>query len=497
MAPRGKSSFVCRECAYVSPGWLGRCPGCGEWNTIEESAPAPVSPRGVGRRGAGAAVAAPAPLRLIDVDPASQARLTTGLGEFDRVLGGGLVAGSVVLVGGEPGVGKSTLLLQTLLDLEERAVSTLLVSGEESAAQVKLRSVRLGGEGSRLRLLPETQTEGVVAALEHLKPAVCVVDSVQTLWSAEVGSVPGSVAQIRDAAAQLLRVAKDNGIALVLVGHVTKEGELAGPRVLEHMVDAVLSFEGERAQPFRILRAVKNRFGSTNEVGVFQMAERGLEEVPDPASVFLDDGDLRSGSVVVPVLEGSRCLLAEVQALVAPSNLAMPQRVARGVDRNRLAMIVAVLSRRARLPLLKCDIFVNVGGGLALEDPAADLAVALAIASAWRDGTDGHGLAAFGEVSLTGKVRYALQGEKRIQELMRRGFPQIFVPGRNADEFASAAGIGGAPGLGAGGKSAHGRAGATMSALKLVAVTDVAEAAKRAVGAKSGVDAATGRHGAG
>ncbi len=281
--------------------------------------------------------------------PALSDRIDTGLDEFNRVLGGGLVAGSVVLVGGEPGVGKSTLLLQALLSMEARGVSTLLISGEESASQVKLRSVRLGGGDSGLRLLPETQTEAVVRALEQLKPPVCVVDSVQTLWSAGVGSTPGSVAQIRDATAQLLRVAKDNDIALVLVGHVTKDGELAGPRVLEHMVDAVLSFEGERAQPFRILRAVKNRFGSTNEVGVFQMAEQGLVEVPDPASVFLEEGDLRSGSVVVPVMEGTRCLLAEVQALVAPSNLAMPQRVARGVDRNRLAMIVAVLDRRARL----------------------------------------------------------------------------------------------------------------------------------------------------
>lgn len=453
-----KSAFVCGECGYVSPGWLGRCPGCGQWNTLaEEAAPARTGARGAAR-GAAASAAAPTPVRLTDVDPGSQVRTTTGLTEFDRVLGGGLVAGSVVLVGGEPGIGKSTLLLQTLLGMERRDVATLLVSGEESPAQVKLRSVRLGGEASQLRLLAETQTESVVAALEHLRPAVCVVDSVQTLWSAEVSSPPGSVAQIRDASAQLIRVAKDTSISLVLVGHVTKDGELAGPRVLEHMVDAVLSFEGERAQPFRILRAVKNRFGSTNEVGVFRMAERGLEEVPDPASVFLEEGDLRSGSVVVPVLEGTRCLLAEVQALVAPSSLAMPQRVARGVDRNRLAMLVAVLNRRARLPLLKFDIFVNVAGGLVLEDPAADLAVALAIATAWRDSSDGRGMAAFGEVSLTGKVRYVLQGDKRIQELARRGFPQILVPGRNAEEFAGSGGVSGG--------------------VKLEAVGDVAEAVK-------------------
>ncbi len=456
MAPRRTSTFVCRECGYISPGWLGRCPGCGQWNTISEEA----APTRIGPRGPRSPRPAPTPLRLTDVDPGARARLSTGLGEFDRVLGGGLVPGSVVLVGGEPGVGKSTLLLQALLDMESQGISVILVSGEESAAQVKLRSVRLGGADSRLRLLTETQSDMVVESLEQLKPAVCVVDSVQTLWSPEVGSAPGSVAQIRDATARLLRVAKDGGIALILVGHVTKDGELAGPRVLEHMVDAVLSFEGERTQPFRILRAVKNRFGSTNEVGVFQMGELGLEEVSDPASVFLEEGDLRAGSVVVPVLEGTRCLLAEVQALVTTSSLAMPQRVARGVDRNRLTMIVAVLSRRAQLPLFKCDIFVNVAGGLALEDPAADLAVALAIASAWQDGADGHGVAAFGEVSLTGKVRYVLQGEKRIQELIRRGFPQILVPARNAEEFT--------------------RAGEAPPRLRLDAVADIVQAVKYA-----------------
>jgi DNA repair protein RadA/Sms len=425
--PRGKSSFICRECGYSSPGWLGRCPGCGNWNTIVEEM-----------------IPACAPLRLSEVDLTAQSRIGTGLGEFDRVLGGGLVAGSVVLVGGEPGVGKSTLLLQALVSMERRGVGTLLVSGEESPAQVKLRGNRLEeseSDSTDLRLVTETQTESVVAALGELKPQVCVVDSVQTLWSSEIRSSPGSVAQIRDATAQLLRVAKAVGTALVLVGHVTKEGELAGPRVLEHMVDAVLSFEGERTQPFRILRAVKNRFGSTNEVGVFQMAEQGLIEVPDPSSIFVEEGDLRSGSAVVPVVEGSRCLLAEVQALVTPSNLAMPQRVARGVDRNRLAMIIAVLSRRARLPLLKCDIFVNVAGGLALDDPAADLAVALAVASAWHDGDSGPGVAAFGEVSLTGNVRYVLQGEKRVQELTRRGLPRILIPARNAEEMSTRAGM--------------------------------------------------------
>jgi DNA repair protein RadA/Sms len=459
MPKSGKRSFVCRECGYQSPGWLGRCPGCGQWNTIDELAAPAAVPRPAGRgnlRVAGAAVAAPVPVSLAEVGFESGGRIDTGLSEFNRVLGGGLVAGSVVLVGGEPGVGKSTLLLQALLAMESTGVSTLLVSGEESAGQVKLRSVRLGGGASSLRLVTETQTEAVVAALEQMQPAACVVDSVQTLWSSGVGSTPGSVAQIREVTAQLLQVAKSHGIALILVGHVTKDGELAGPRVLEHMVDAVLSFEGDRAQPFRILRAVKNRFGSTNEVGVFQMAEQGLIEVPDPASVFLEEGDMRSGSVVVPVLEGTRCLLAEVQALVAPTSLAMPQRVARGVDRNRLAMIVAVLTRRARLSLSNCDIFVNIAGGLILEDPAADLAVALAIASAFRDGDAGQGLAAFGEISLTGKVRYALQSDKRMQEAARRGFERIVVPSRSAQESA--------------------KAGLVPAGVKVEAVTDVAEA---------------------
>ena len=453
--PRGKSSFVCRECGHASPGWLGRCPECGNWNTIVEEVSKATPGAGKARA---QTLPAPVTVRLADVDAGAHERIDTGLGELNRVLGGGLVAGGVVLLGGEPGIGKSTLLLQALLDMERAGVSTILVSGEESAAQVKLRSRRLGGDASGLRLLTETQTEAVVACLESVQPAVCVVDSVQTMWSAEVASAPGSVAQIRDAAGQLVRVAKSNGIALLLVGHVTKDGDLAGPRVLEHMVDAVLSFDGERAQPFRILRAVKNRFGSTNEVGVFQMAERGLEEVPDPSSVFLEEGELRSGSAVVPVMEGSRCLLAEVQALVAPSAMALPQRVARGVDRNRLAMIVAVLSRRARMPLPKCDIFVNVAGGLVIDDPAADLAVALAIASAWQDGPSAKGVAGFGELSLTGKVRYAMQGEKRLQELARRGFQTVLLPVRNGDEYRASA--------------------AALSGLTLQTVNDIGEAVR-------------------
>ena len=432
---KARSIFVCGGCGYQSHRWLGRCPDCGEWNTLIEEAPA-AAPPDVRRRGAGgAAVVAPTPFTLAAVDAHDEERLATGLGEFDRVLGGGLVRGSVVLVGGEPGIGKSTLLLQTLLGLQQAGVATLLVSGEESAGQVKLRARRLTDSPDGLPLVCETEVEAVVACLEEHSPAVCVVDSVQTLWSSALTSAPGSVSQIREVTGRLLRVAKEGGTTLVLVGHVTKSGDLAGPRVLEHMVDVVLAFEGDRGQPFRILRGSKNRFGATNEVGVFAMTGRGLEDVPDPSALFLDEAEPTAGSAVVAAIEGTRCLLAEVQALVAPSALAMPRRVTRGVEANRLAMVVAVLSRRAGLGLGECDIFVNVAGGLSLEDPGADLPVALAVASAWRDKSVTPGLAAFGELSLTGQLRYVAQGEKRLLELARRGFERVLVPRRNAEEL--------------------------------------------------------------
>jgi DNA repair protein RadA/Sms len=401
-----------------------------------EEAPA-AAPPDVRRGGVGASphVAVPEVRTLGAVDARDEERLATGLGEFDRVLGGGLVKGSVVLVGGEPGIGKSTLLLQTLLGLQQAGVATLLVSGEESAGQVKLRARRLSEAPDALPLICETEVEAVVACLEAHAPAVCVIDSVQTLWSSALTSAPGSVSQIREATGRLLRVVKATGTTLVLVGHVTKSGDLAGPRVLEHMVDVVLAFEGDRGQPFRILRGSKNRFGATNEVGVFSMTGRGLEDVPDPSALFLDEAEPTAGSAVVAAIEGTRCLLAEVQALVVPTTFAMPRRVTRGVEANRLAMVVAVLSRRAGLGLGECDIFVNVAGGLSLEDPGADLPVALAVASAWRDKTVTPGLAAFGELSLTGQLRYVAQGEKRMVELARRGFERVVMPRRNAEEL--------------------------------------------------------------
>ncbi|HZK49429.1 MAG TPA: DNA repair protein RadA, partial [Thermoleophilia bacterium] len=363
---RTRSLFTCTGCGYQSPRWLGRCPDCGEWNTLVEEVVHARPSNGGGH------ASAPTPLRLDSVSTDAEERIFTGIDEFDRVLGGGLVPGSLVLVGGEPGIGKSTLLLQALLSLQGRGIPTLLVSGEESAAQVKMRARRLEGPFDGLRLISETRTGSVVACLDEHRPAVCVVDSVQTLWSEDISSAPGSVSQIRDVTGQLLRVAKEKGIIMLLVGHVTKSGDLAGPRVLEHMVDAVLSFEGDRSRPYRLLRGVKNRFGSTNEVGVFQMTGRGLLGVPDPSSLFLEEGSDSPGSAVLAAMEGTRCLLAEVQALVVPSGLAMPRRVTRGVDGNRLAMVTAVLTRRAGLHLGECDIFVNVAGGLSVEDPGAD-----------------------------------------------------------------------------------------------------------------------------
>jgi DNA repair protein RadA/Sms len=416
MAKAAPSLFACSECGYSSSRWFGRCPGCGEFGTLlEESAP-------------DVRVAAPARplLRLVDVEVQEADRIATGVPELDRVLGGGLVPASLVLVGGEPGVGKSTLLLAALaaISQERRA---LLVTGEESVAQVKLRAARLGG-AERVEILAETELDTVCATLERERPDVCVIDSVQTLYAAELGSAPGSVAQVREAAGRLLRVAKEAGVAVFLVGHVTKDGSVAGPRVLEHLVDCVLQFEGDRYRAHRILRAAKNRFGSTNELGVFEMTGTGLVGVPDPSELFGRSEAGEVGAAVACTLEGTRPILLEIQALVAPSDLAMPRRVATGVDPKRLAMIVAVLGRHARLALGQADVFVNVAGGVRIDEPGADLAVALAIASAARGTPVKEGLAAFGELGLTGRLREATQAERRLEECAKLGFRAVLVP---------------------------------------------------------------------
>jgi DNA repair protein RadA/Sms len=366
------------------------------------------------------------PLRLVDVVAEESERISTGIPELDRVLGGGLVPASLVLVGGEPGVGKSTLLLSALgaISGERRA---LLVTGEESVAQVKLRAARVGGCDG-IEILAETDLDAICELLERERPAVCVIDSVQTLWSADIGSAPGSVAQVREAAGRLLRVAKESGVATFLVGHVTKDGSVAGPRMLEHLVDCVLQFEGDRYHAHRILRAVKNRFGSTNELGVFEMTGAGLVGVPDPSELFGRAHPGEIGAAVACVLEGTRPLLLEIQALVAPTDLAMPRRVGTGVDPKRLAMIVAVLARHAGLPLGGADVFVNVAGGVRIDEPGADLAIALAIASAAKGLPVREGLAAFGEVGLTGRLRAATQADRRVEECRKLGLAIVLAP---------------------------------------------------------------------
>jgi DNA repair protein RadA/Sms len=411
------TQFACTECGYSAGRWFGKCPACGTFGTLVEETPPAVL------KGA----AAPRPLlRLADVQAEEAARISTGVAELDRVLGGGLVPASLVLLGGEPGVGKSTLLLTALREVSKTR-RALLVTGEESAAQVKLRAARLGG-AEAVEILAEVELEAVCATLERERPAVCVIDSVQTLSSSELGSAPGSVAQVREAAARLLRVAKEAGVATILVGHVTKDGTVAGPRVLEHLVDCVLQFEGDRYHAHRILRAAKNRFGSTNELGVFEMTGGGLVGVPDPSELFGRSEPGEVGAAVACALEGTRPLLLEIQALVAPTDLAMPRRVATGVDPRRLAMIVAVLSRHAAVALGSADVFVNVAGGVRIDEPGADLAVALAIASAAKGVPIRERTAAFGEIGLTGRLRPAAQAERRLEECAKLGLRAAVVP---------------------------------------------------------------------
>ena len=409
--------FACTECGYSTGRWLGRCPSCASFGSlIEEAALEPGQKK--------IPVARPL-LRLVEVEASEADRIATGVPELDRVLGGGLVPGSLVLVGGEPGVGKSTLLLSALRSIAESR-RALLVSGEESPAQVKLRAERLGGPG-KIEILAETELESVCEVLERERPQVCVVDSVQTLYSAELGSTPGSVAQVREVASRLMRLAKEEGITIILVGHVTKDGAVAGPRVLEHLVDCVLQFEGDCYREHRILRAIKNRFGSTNELGVFEMASGGLIGVPDASALFghCEPGEI--GAAVACTLEGSRPILLEIQALVSKSELAMPRRVGTGVDPKRLAMIVAVLSRHARVALGQADVFVNVAGGVRIDEPGADLAIALAIASAARGVPARPALAAFAEIGLTGRLRAATQGERRYEECDKLGLERVLV----------------------------------------------------------------------
>jgi DNA repair protein RadA/Sms len=433
---RSATVYACSECGHESPKWHGRCPGCGQWNTLAEEAraSAPAGARGGsgGRGGSSGGGRALRPVRLGEVESPRIDRLSTGIGELDRVLGGGLVPGSLVLIGGSPGIGKSTLTTGALGNLAAAGRKVLYVSGEESAAQVKLRAERLGSGALAVPIVAETDLDAVLATLEAERPDACVIDSVQVLYDSALSGAPGSVGQVREVAGRVMRVAKERGIATLLVGHVTKEGSLAGPRVLEHLVDCVLSFEGERERTYRTLRALKNRFGSTNEAGVFEMREQGLVEVEDASARFVSEATRAPGSVVLCAMEGSRPLLVEVQALVAPSELVPPRRVANGVDRNRLALVLAVLARHGGLSLGSSDVFVSVAGGVRVDEPGADLAIALALASAAKGveaAPDGRPLAAFGELGLTGELRHVAHGERRLAEARKFGLEGVVCPG--------------------------------------------------------------------
>jgi len=426
-----RTIFACQACGFLSSKWLGRCPDCGEWNSLVEERQETPEPA---RQGELRLELGGRPHPYDAVDGAEAARVSTGIGEFDRVLGGGLVPGSMVLIGGEPGIGKSTLLLQAAQLLSRRGGAVLYVSGEESERQVKLRGERLGVSGGGLFLMGETSLERILQEVEALKPAALVVDSVQTVFSSKFPSAPGSISQVREVATQLLFLSKGRGITCFLIGHVTKDGNLAGPKSLEHIVDTVLYFEGERHQHHRIVRAVKNRFGAISEMGVFEMTGSGLKPVPNPSALFLQERlEGSPGSAVVATIEGSRPMLVEVQALVSPSSFGTPRRMSIGIDPNRTSLLIAVLEKRVGLELLGDDVFVSVVGGVEVSEPAADLAVAAAVASSFRNRPLAPHTVVFGEIGLGGEVRAVGQAALRVREAEQMGFTRCVLPARSVN----------------------------------------------------------------
>jgi DNA repair protein RadA/Sms len=428
-----RSQYVCTECGGIAAKWAGQCPGCNAWNTLQETIVDTHARAGTRFQ----PLAPESGLQWLDqVVGAEMPRCSSGAEEFDRVLGGGLVAGSVVLIGGDPGIGKSTLLLQAIAHLSATR-PVLYVSGEESAAQVALRARRLGVDGSRVPLLAEISLERIVAAIEAARPAVVVIDSIQTLYTEQLQSAPGSVAQVRECAARLTRLAKQTDVTLVLIGHVTKEGTLAGPRVLEHMVDTVLYFEGDAHSSFRLVRAFKNRYGAVNEIGVFAMTDRGLRGVSNPSALFLSQHDRQvPGSCVLVTQEGTRPLLVEIQALVDASHAPNPRRLSVGLEQARLAMLLAVLHRHAGVACFDQDVFINAVGGVKVGEPAADLAVLLAIVSSLKDRPLPRGLAVFGEVGLAGEIRPSPRGQERLREAAKLGFSKVIAPRANVPKKA-------------------------------------------------------------
>ncbi|KAB2638227.1 MAG: DNA repair protein RadA [Verrucomicrobia bacterium] len=436
---KSKTVYSCTECGASAPKWQGQCPGCGQWNTLVETV-AEAAATGAGNRYASLAgvVATESRLqKLAEINPTEEPRQPTGIEEFDRVLGGGLVAGGVVLIGGDPGIGKSTLLLQALSRLAETGLPVLYVSGEESGEQIALRARRLQLEAGEMQLLAEINLEKILATLNRERPVVAVIDSIQTIYSDALQSAPGSVAQVRECAAQLTRLAKQSGINIILVGHVTKEGTLAGPRVLEHIVDTVLYFEGDTHSSFRLVRAFKNRFGAVNELGVFAMTDKGLRGVSNPSALFLSQhAQDVAGSCVMVTQEGTRPLLVEIQALVDSSHAPNPRRLTVGLEASRLAMLLAVLHRHAGVVCFDQDVFVNAVGGVRIQEPAADLAVLLAIVSSLTNKPLPVRLVAFGEVGLTGEIRPAPRGQERLREAAKLGFTHALIPKANAPKQA-------------------------------------------------------------